>query len=108
MLKAERIASVSYGRPGRAIELATNEEARDLYKRTISLLKNGTQKRQIIDEIVTEKKDTAPLFTELIAELANDPIKNYDTLRLITERSTAMSQFSTNRRLQLETALWNI
>ena len=47
-------------------------------------------------------------FTELIAELAEDPIKNYKELKAILNRLTKISEFNTNKRLQLESALWNI
>ena len=106
--RAKKIASVSFGRPGRAISLARDEKTRDIYKKVYSVLKKRTSKRELITAILGEGVGYESIFTELIAELANEPIKNYDTLRLITERFTAISQFSTNKRLQLETALWNI
>lgn len=106
--RAGRIAEVSLGRPGRAVNLATDEATRDIYKTASGILKKKTPKREIIESMLNGQKDPESFFTELIAELANEPIKNYDTLRIITERLTAMSQFSTNKRLQLETALWNI
>ena len=47
-------------------------------------------------------------LTEIIAELAKNPIKNYANLKSILNRLTKISQFNTNKRLQLESALWNI
>jgi DNA polymerase III subunit delta' len=106
--RAQKIASVSFGRPGRAISLAIDEGARDVYRRVYSALRKKAAKKELVPGILDGEVDYESIFTELIAELANEPIKNYDTLRLITERLTAISQFSTNKRLQLETALWNI
>ena len=105
---ADEIASLSLGRPGRAILLATNDDAKNKFKNATALLSRKEPKRKIIDEVLENENEIHALMTEIIAKLANDPIKNYDTLRSITERMTAMSQFSTNKRLQLETALWTI
>jgi len=106
--RASDIATLSLGRPGRAIALTTNEDAKNRFKTALALLSKKTQKKQIIEGLLENQDEVYPLFTEVIAKLANDPIKNYDTLRSITERMTVMSQFSVNKRLQLETALWNI
>lgn len=105
---AKNIAEMSLGRPGRAVDLVSNENITEIYKNAVSILKNNSQKRQIIDNLIEKQEDIYPFFTELIAQLARDPIKNYDNLRNITERMTLMHQFNTNKRLQLETALWNI
>jgi len=106
--KAKNIAEMSLGRPGRAVDLVSNENIIEIYKNALSVLKNSSQKRQIIDNLIEKQEDIYPFFTEMIAQLARDPIKNYGNLRNITERMTAMRQFNTNKRLQLETALWNI
>jgi len=106
--KAESLALISLGRMGRAIDLVSNESKKELYKRTLSLLKKDLQKRQVIEELIEKEESVEDFFTEIIAELAKDPIKNYDTLSTITKRMTLMAQFSTNRRLQIESAIWNI
>lgn len=106
--KAKNIAEISLGRPGRAVDLVSNENIIEIYKNAASVLKNNSQKRQIMDNLKENQGDIYPFFTEVIAQLADDPIKNYDNLRNITERMTVMHQFNTNKRLQLETALWNI
>jgi len=105
---ADEIALYSLGRPGRAVALATTDEAKAKFKTALALISKKTAKKKVIDELLENPDDVYPLLTELVAKLAIDPVKNYDSLRAITDRMTAMSQFSTNRRLQLETALWNI
>jgi len=106
--KANDIATLSLGRPGRAIALATDESTKNAFKTAINLLAKRTSKKKILEEVLEDPEGAYPLFREIIAKLANDPIKNYDTLMSITKRMTVMSQFSVNRRLQIETALWNI
>jgi len=106
--KALSIAGVSLGRPGRAVNLALNEEAIEVHQRVKAFLAGSLAKRLVIDGLVEDPESIRPFFTELIAELAKEPVKNYDSLRSITERMTVMSQFNTNKRLQLESALWNI
>lgn len=106
--RAEDIATLSLGRPGRAVSLVTDEAAKERFKQAVSLLAGKQDKRKLIEEVLESEEGAYPLMTEIIAKLANDPVKNYDTLRSITDRMTVMSQFSVNKRLQLETALWNI
>ena len=106
--KAAAIAAISLGRPGRAINLAVNEKAIETHQRAKAFLAGSLAKRPVIDGLVENPEGISPFFTEIIAELAKNTVRNYDNLRLITERMTVMSQFNTNRRLQLESALWNI
>ncbi len=106
--KAAAIAAISLGRPGRAVNLAVNEKAIEDHRRAKAFLEGNLTKRLVIDGLVENPESISPFFTEIIAELAKDTVRNYDNLKLITERLTVMSQFSTNRRLQLESALWNI
>ena len=106
--RALDIATLSLGRPGRAVALTTDEDAKERFKTAISLLSKKTPKKKIIEAILEDPDKAYPLFAEIIAKLADNPIKNYDILRSITERMAVMSQFSVNKRLQIETALWNI
>ncbi|OGY43883.1 MAG: hypothetical protein A2820_01365 [Candidatus Buchananbacteria bacterium RIFCSPHIGHO2_01_FULL_40_35] len=105
---ADELAALSLGRPGRAVSLATNDSAKKQFKNATALLSRKEPKRKIIDEVLESEIEMRALLTEIIAKLANDPVKNYDILKSITERMTAMSQFSTNKRLQLESAIWTI
>lgn len=106
--EAEIAASSSFGRPGRAIDLLENKEVQAVRKKALALLSRRQNKKEIIESLTEDPSAISPLFYELVAELAKDPVKNYHTLGLITERLAKMKQFSTNRRLQLNLALWNI
>lgn len=96
--KAAKITEISFGRPGRAIKLA----------------ENGTQKiesrsrKALIEGLMDDEEAMSQYLTDLIAQLAKNPIKNYIELKAVLNRLTKMSQFNTNKRLQLESALWNI
>ena len=102
------ILASSFGRPGRAIDLLENKEVQKIRKTVISALRGREAKRGIIEGLVEDPTLIDSFFYELIAELARDPLKNYHSLRSIIERLAKMKQFSTNRRLQLDLALWNI
>lgn len=96
--KAAEIAKISFGRPGRAIGLASDKKRETRDKGKKELMGEMTESSEAMDEY----------FAELIAILAKDPVKNYANLRLILNRLAKIAQFNTNKRLQLESALWNI
>ncbi len=100
--EAARITELSFGRPGRAIKLT---ESRKQIRQLAEGIRN---KKSLIEELIENHEAMNQYLTELIAELAKDPIKNYQSLKSIIHRLTKMSQFTTNKRLQLESALWNI
>ncbi len=102
------ILASSFGRPGRAIDLLENKEVQKIRKTVISALRGREAKRGIIEGLVEDPAEIDSFFYELIAELARDPLKNYHSLRSVIDRLVKMKQFSTNRRLQLDLALWNI
>jgi len=106
--EAQALAALSFGRPGRAISLAENEEEKEVRAEVLTLLKNRGNKGELIKELVEHGERLDSFFTNLVAELASDPIKNYDALRAAIERITNISRFNTNKRLQLEAALWTI
>ena len=97
-VQAADIAKISFGRPGRAIKLAENRKQKI----------ENRNKKALIEELMDDSEAMNQYFTELIAELAEDPIKNYKELKAILNRLTKISEFNTNKRLQLESALWNI
>jgi DNA polymerase-3 subunit delta' len=100
------ISNISFGRPGRAINIATNSNGAG--DKTLTRIKNRMNKKQIIDQLVENNEMLMPFFSNIIAELAIDPIKNLEALRSIINGLVNISRFTTNRRLQLEAALWNI
>lgn len=95
--KANGIAKISFGRPGRAMELARSKDHGPRIK----------NKKELIVEMVENPGLLEENMTEMITELAKEPVKNCKVLRSILDRLTKISQFNTNKRLQLETALWN-
>lgn len=103
---ASQIATLSYGRPGRAIALSSNSNKEILAK--VKAVLNRGDKRAVIESVIEDPQVLEIFLSELIAELAKEPIKNYDALKSIISRNTQMSQFTTNKRLQLEEALWKI
>ncbi|MBI2013012.1 MAG: hypothetical protein HYS88_00990 [Candidatus Colwellbacteria bacterium] len=96
--QAADIAKISFGRPGRAIRLAENGKWKT----------ENRSKKNLIEELIDDSEAMNQYFTQLIAELAEDPVKNYKELKIILNRATLISEFNTNKRLQLESALWNI
>jgi len=106
--RAEEIAKLSHGRPGRAISLIGDEKAKERFKLAASVLAGKTSRHQAMESFIENQTEIYLFLTEIIAKLANNPIKNYDTLRSITRRITGMSRFQLNKRLQTESAIWNI
>ncbi len=96
--KASEITKISFGRPGRAIKLVESRKQKV----------ESRSKKEVIERMAESHEVMKEELTEIIAELAKDPIKNYANLKSILNRLTKISQFNTNKRLQLESALWNI
>lgn len=96
--KASEITKISFGRPGRAVKLAEGSKQKIESRNKKETVERMTESNEVMEEELTE----------IIAELAKDPIKNYANLKLILNRLTKIAQFNTNKRLQLESALWNI
>ncbi len=105
--QAMSLAKESLGKPGLVIEALQNTaggEAELLAKELFST----SQKRKVIETVIENSVLTDKFLTKVIAELAKDPVKNYKILGKIMDRLVKMSDFNTNKRLQLESALWNI
>lgn len=105
---AESIANLSFGRPGRAVLLATDEAAKERMRIAKNLINKKINKAAFIADLIENNHKIYPMLSEITAILAVDPIRNYDILRSISERTRVISQYSTNKRLQLETAIWTI
>ncbi len=100
--KAAEIAKISFGRPGRAIKLVENR------KPIHRLSEESKSKKEIIEKMIESNEIMEEQLTEIIAQLAKDPVGNFEQLKSILSRASLVSQFNTNKRLQLESALWNI
>ena len=96
--RAAQVAKLSFGRPGRAIKLAGGRKQEA----------GSRSKKDLIEGFMDDGEAMTQYFTELVARLAKDPIQNHAELKAILKRLTLISDFNTNKRLQLESALWNI
>ena len=112
--EAQRIAKSALGRPGRAIDALENVEFKRFSEMVKDFIKNRSGRKDVLQSLIKENddvkdKDLIDVFVNhMMAELALDPLKNSKTLSALCDRFTKMSDFTTNRRLQLETALWNL
>ncbi len=100
--KAAEITKISFGKPGRAIKLVEGGG------QTRQLAGENRDKKEVIERMTESNEVMKEELTEIIAELAKDPIGNYEKLKSILNRASLISQFNTNKRLQLESALWSI
>lgn len=100
--RAAEVAKLSFGRPGRAVKLAETR------KQIRQLAEESRSKKELIEGFMDDGEAMTQYFTELVARLAKDPLKNHAELKAILKRLTLISDFNTNKRLQLESALWNI
>ena len=105
--RAATVAKESLGKPGLAIDAIQNEADKDAEILAKKLFET-TQKRKIIEEAIENPALTDRFLTKIIARLSNDPVKHYKILGKIMDRLVKMSDFTTNKRLQLESALWSI
>lgn len=108
--ESSRIAALSFGRLGRAKNIALNKEWADMDKEVIRFIKNSSLKTAVLKKLTDpENKDKVwPFLVELIARLSADKKLYYLTLKAILKRLTFISQFNVNKRLQLEAGLlWN-
>jgi DNA polymerase-3 subunit delta' len=106
--KAAEISKKSFGRVGMAVDMISNEEFKDMEIIASDLLKRKMGKKELIADFVSNKKDIDKLLFHLIFQLSGNMRENYLPVRSILRRQALMSQFNTNKRLQLESALWNI
>ncbi len=107
-VQARRVALSSFGRPGRAVEIVQNKKLKEIRAEVLRLMKSRALRSTFIRDNYNDREKINAFMSELISELSGDLESNWQTLKLIYQRLTVMSQFNTNRRLQLEAALWNI
>lgn len=105
--KAEEIAEISFGRPGRAIDFINNEGFMNIRREVGEYLNKKISHKDLIAQLadIENKDKIEPFLAELIAELSKDPKKNAEALKLLTHRLSMIRLWNTNRRLQLESAL---
>lgn len=113
-LEAEKLAKASLGRPGRAIDALENPEFKRFTLLVKGFIKNDSTRKDVLQSLIkenddVEEKDLIDIFvSHIMAELTLDPLRNTKVLSALCDRFTKMNDFTTNRRLQLETALWNL
>jgi len=104
--EASRVAAISVGRIGRAKDITLSEKWASLEREVREFLRGVGENATIKELIDPEKKDKLlPFLVEVISHLREDKEKNYLALKAILKRMTFMSQFSVNKRLQLEAGL---
>lgn len=105
--QAVSLAEESLGQPGLAV-MALQDKVDQNAGALLKKLFGSVPKRDVIESALEDPTLTDRFLAKVIAHLAKEPIKNYKILGKITDRLMKMSDFNTNKRLQLESALWNI
>lgn len=125
--KAEELAVLAYGRPGRAIELINNKELSEIDKMAQNFLRStGYNRSQIIKTLIEEQKFRSAtrsvgtedsrlhgesgekseildqFFESLIVILRKDPVKNHQMIKSVLNRLFLIKSYNVNKRLQLE------
>jgi len=109
--KAEEITKISFGRPGLAVNLATDgDNLSNLRKDVDALIAGRTDWKEVAKHLaeIENRREIYPFLEFLIAKLSVEPEKNFEALKSITKRLSAMQETSANKRLQLESALFPI
>lgn len=105
--EVERIVPNSFGRPGRAIAIVENAALKELRKEVEHFLKERVTRKNYLRNLA-ETEEVNLFLQELMATLSLDIKKNWPALKNISECLLKISEWNTNKRLQLEAHLWNI
>lgn len=102
-----RFAQISFGRPGRVINLINNKDFSEIDEMAQKFLKSsGFNKSQFIKNLVDDQKERPEIldqfFESLIVMLRKDPVKNYQTIKSVLSRLFLIKSYNVNKRLQLE------
>jgi DNA polymerase-3 subunit delta' len=104
---AADVAKNSFGRMGRALQLALGGET-DLRKEALRGLRDRAVARKLLTDALDEPERLNGIVREMIAELARSPERNLTAIKELLKRTTLNGLFNTNKRIQLEAALWTI
>ena len=66
---------------------------------------NAAQRKKIIADLLKAEGDIEGLIRAILIACRRDTIKHWRLMARVTDRFAKMSQFNTNRKLQLETLL---
>jgi len=105
--KAEELALLAYGRPGRAIDLINNKSLSGSEEMAQKFLRSaGFNKSQFIKQLVEDRKEQPEIldrfFESLIVILRKDPVKNHQMIRSVLSRLFLIKSYNVNKRLQIE------
>ena len=105
--KAEELAVLVYGRPGRAMDLLNNKDLAESDNMAQKFLSSaGSNRSQFIKNLVENQKEKPEIldrfFESLIVSLRRDPIKNYKEIRSVLSRLFLIKSYNVNKRLQIE------
>lgn len=105
--EAAEIAEISFGRPGRAVDLVQNDKFINIRGEAEDFLNKKTSQKDLIAELadIENRDKIEPFLGELIAELSRDTRKNHLVLKSIIHRLGMLKEWNTNKKLQLESAL---
>ena len=104
--KAQEVASVSLGKPGRAVSIIEDDRSKEGVDLVNKFLK-GSETRRSVAEKLADQTDLLDIFvSHLLAELSKDTLANHQLMSKLLGRVSMMEDFSTNKRLQIESALW--
>ena len=107
LVKQDKIITLAFGRPGRAMNLLSDELLKEASKYALDFLKaSDTKRSELIKELVEAQKEKPKIlddfFEMLILQLRKDPIKNLSALKSAIYRLFLIKNYNTNKRLQLE------
>jgi len=105
--KAEELAGLAYGRPGRAVDLINNKDLSEADEMAQKFLRSaGYGRSQFIKQFIEDQKEKPELldkfFENLIVILRKDPVKNHQMIRSVLSRLFLIKSYNTNKRLQIE------
>lgn len=106
--EAARIARASFGRIGRAVKLMTDEPFKKELLEARRFLVEPRERAAFLESVTAEKADTLRFVAHLIAHLSTDPVRHERPLKEALVRYVALSEWNTNRRLQMSAIMWNI
>jgi len=117
--RAEELAVLAYGRPGRAMDLINNKELSKIDEMAQKFLRStGFNRSQVIKKLVDDQKAKSrselrsatgekpeildQFFESLIVILRKDPVKNHQMIRSVLSRLFLIKSYNVNKRLQIE------
>lgn len=103
-----RITKLSFGRIGRAVKLMTDATFQKELMDARRFLKEPRERAALLEATTAEKTDTLRFVSHIIAYLSTDPEHYTDELKEALTRYVALSEWNTNRRLQMSSIMWNI